>query len=189
MIVGVTGYFASGKDTVAQYLVEQKGFLHLSLSDIIRGQLRKEGREITIPALTEKGNAMRREKGPGALAEIAVAAMAPESNTVVTSIRHPAEVEALRKAGQFRLLFVDAPIEVRYRRSVARSRQGDCQSFEEFRGSEEAQRATRDSSAQRLDECREMADAVVENDSTLEALYQAIDDFVEQYFPSCAEME
>ena len=38
MIVGITGFFCAGKDTMAAML-QQKGFNHISLSDIIREEL------------------------------------------------------------------------------------------------------------------------------------------------------
>jgi len=176
MIVGVTGFFAAGKDTVADYLVERKGFAHLSLSDIIRERLRQEGREVTIENLTETGNEMRRRGGPGVLAQMAIARMGPTARAVVTSIRHPAEVEALRRRADFALLFVDAPVALRYERSAARGRPGDCQSFEEFKLAEEQQMRSEDSHAQRLEECRRMADVVLRNDATIEALHTALED-------------
>jgi len=180
MIIGVTGFFASGKDTVAEYLVARKGFEHLSLSDIIRRRLREEGREVTIATLTEMGNAIRREKGPGALGEMAASSLTPGANTVVTSIRHPAEVEALRRAGHFTMLFVDVAIELRFERSRARARPGDLARFEDFQAAETAQMASADGAAQRLAECRGLADKVIINDSTLEALYRQIDDVLSE---------
>ena len=179
-IIGVTGYFASGKDTAAEYFVSRKGFEHLSLSDMIRNRLRGEGVEITIPNLTAMGNKIRNERGPGALAEMALSAMMPGRNYAVTSIRHPAEVAALRKSGSFSLVFVDAPVEVRYLRSIARARAGDCASFEEFKAAEQAQMTSKDSNAQRLAECRDLADRIIVNDSTLEALHAHLDEIVNE---------
>ena len=40
MIIGITGSYASGKDTVASIL-QEKGFIHYSLSDILREELKK----------------------------------------------------------------------------------------------------------------------------------------------------
>ena len=39
--IGVTGTLGSGKDTLAAYLVS-KGFEHISLSDLIREELKKK---------------------------------------------------------------------------------------------------------------------------------------------------
>ncbi len=175
MIIGVTGFFAAGKDSVADYLTSRKGFIHLSLSDMIRERLRRDGTEITIPNLTAMGNQIRRDQGPGALGKLAVRAMMAGRDYVVTSIRHPAEVEALRQVDDFRMVFVDAPIRVRYERSLSRGRAGDAQTFEEFQTAEQAQMNSNDSAAQRLADCRDLADHVIINDQELTKLYEAVE--------------
>src|SRR3954467_3895344 len=96
MIVGVTGFFCAGKDTMADML-RAKGFTHISLSDIIRDELAARKLAVTVPNLTELGNELRREHGPGALAERALKRVDFGRNWVITSIRHPAEVAALRR--------------------------------------------------------------------------------------------
>jgi dephospho-CoA kinase len=181
MIVGVTGYFACGKDTVAEHLVSRRGFAHLSLSDMIRARLRERGAAITIPNLTRTGNEMRAAEGPGVLGRMAAAAMKPGADYVVTSIRHPAEVEALRAAGDFRLLFVDASIETRYRRSVVRGRAGDFESFARFKAAEESQMAAPESHAQQLARCRDLADRIVPNDGSLDELRRRVDEALDAF--------
>ena len=183
MIIGVTGFFASGKDTVADYLTERHGFAHLSLSDMIRDRLRQEGREVTIDHLTEMGNRIRRDEGAGALGQMAVDAMAPQDRYVVTSIRHPAELEALRQRPPCLMFFVDAPIALRYQRSVRRGRGDDTMTFEEFAAAEARQMSTRDSSAQNLAACKDMADHVLINDRDLDALYGQVEEWLNEFCP------
>jgi dephospho-CoA kinase len=176
MIYGVTGFFCSGKDTMAEVL-ESKGFAHISLSDMIREELRERGMEIAIPNLTEVGNELRREHGPGVLGERALARIDASRDWVITSIRHPAEVEALRKDSDFVMVFVDAPRRLRFERSLGRAREGDPDTLEEFAAQEERQMSARggDPAAQALAACREMADERIENDSTLERFKEKIE--------------
>ncbi|MBN1866156.1 AAA family ATPase [Candidatus Sumerlaeota bacterium] len=174
MIVGVTGFFCAGKDTVAEILM-RRGLAHVSLSDMIRDEIRRRGEEITIPRLTEVGNALRTDHGPGVLAERALAVLPSEGDAVVTSIRHGGEVEALRRGRpDFRMLFVDAPARVRYERSLSRRRSGDPATFEEFRDAERAQMESGDPNSQQLLRCRDMADLVVQNEGSTEDLEAAI---------------
>ena len=165
MIVGVTGFFCAGKDTFAEILIH-RGFVHVSLSDIIRDEIRRRDQEITIPRLTKVGNELRTHFGPGVLAERALAIFPESGDAVVTSIRHSGEVEILRSRQDFRMVFVDAPIRVRYERSLARRRQGDPISFEEFRNAEQAQMESGDPNSQQLVKCRDMADLVIQNEGT-----------------------
>ena len=179
MIVGVTGFFAAGKDTVAEIL-QERGFRHVSLSDIIREEIRSRGEEVTIPLLTAVGNELRAQHGPQVLAERALALLPADGDAVVTSIRHSAEVEALRGRPDFRMVFVDAPIRMRYERSRSRARGGDPVSFFEFQSAERAQMESHDPNAQQLAKCRELADAIVINDQTPVELEEKVARVVEQ---------
>lgn len=179
MIVGVTGFFAAGKDTFAEILI-QKGFKHVSLSDIIRAEIRQRGEEITIPRLTEVGNELRTGFGPQILAERALRVLPEESEAVVTSIRHGAEVEALRARKKFVMVFVDAPSSLRHQRSLARAREGDPVSHEDFEAAERRQMASDDPNAQQLARCKEMADQVIQNDGSLPDFREKIERFLKE---------
>lgn len=165
MIVGVTGFFCSGKDTMAGVL-EAKGFAHVSLSDMIREELRRRGMAISVENLTPVGNELRRDYGPGILARRALERMDYSRNWVVTSIRHPAEVEALR-AGRpdFVMVFIDASQKTRFERSRMRARPGDPETLEAFKAAERRQMSARDGdpAAQQLAACRDLADVRIAN--------------------------
>ena len=175
MIIGVTGYFASGKDTMAEVL-EAKGFAHVSLSDMIREELSARKMKITIPNLTEVGNELRRVGGPGILGERALDRLDFSRNWVVTSIRHPAEVEALRTRPDFVLVFVDAPQKVRFERSKARARKGDPKTLADFAAQEKKQLSAQggDPAAQALAACRKLADERILNSGTIEKFAEKI---------------
>ena len=66
------------------------------------------------------------------LAERVKAKLRPDQNYVIDSIRNPSEVAALRANGDFHLLRVDAPPEVRYERVVNRGGDRKPVSREEF---------------------------------------------------------
>jgi dCMP deaminase len=179
MIVGVTGFFCSGKDTLAE-LLRAKGFAHVSLSDIIRAELATRRGAITVPNLADLGNELRRLHGPGILAERALDRIDFGRNWVVTSIRHPAEVAALRRRRDFVLLFIDAPQRVRFARSLTRARPGDPATFDEFHAWEARQLDPHqgDPAAQAIAACRDLADDRLENAGDLDALRAQLDAFV-----------
>lgn len=179
MIVGITGFFCSGKDTMADIL-RAKGFAHVSLSDIIREELASRQMAVTIPNLTEVGNELRRAHEPGVLAERALQRMDFGRNWVVTSIRHPAEVAALRRRIDFVLVFLDAPQKVRFERSQARARPGDPTTLEEFIAWETRQLDPHqgDPAAQAMAACRDLADERIENATDINDLRGKADAFV-----------
>lgn len=181
MIVGVTGFFCSGKDTMAELLI-QKGFAHVSLSDMIREELGRRGRPITIDSLTEVGNELRRDHGPGVLGARAIEHIDHSRNWVVTSIRHPVEVEELRARPDFMMVFIDADQRVRFERSLARAREGDPKTFEEFAAQEARQMSPDggDPAAQALAACREMTDLTITNDGEIDEFREKIVEFLKR---------
>jgi dephospho-CoA kinase len=88
---------------------------------------------------------------------------------VVDSIRSPGEVAVLRTLKRFVLLGVDAPIALRFERSVRRGRTGDGATLDEF-AANEARENTASESGQKLNETLALADRVVRNDGSLEVL-------------------
>ena len=95
MIFGITGYYGSGKDSVARYS-ESKGFIHYSLSDEIRFELKEREIEITRDNLIKLGNELRAEIGPNVLANKIIKRLEPNQNYIITSIRNPHEAMELK---------------------------------------------------------------------------------------------
>lgn len=71
MLIGLTGYLSSGKDTVAEYLVN-KSFNHYSLSDEIRAVLKKRNILSTRDSQFKLGNELRKKYGSDYLAFVAL---------------------------------------------------------------------------------------------------------------------
>jgi dCMP deaminase len=167
IIIGLTGRNAAGKTTAGEAL-GARGFSYLSLSDVIREEAKRRDLEPLRENLTALGNELREKHGPGALAELTVARMQPDRNYAVDSIRHPAEVMALKKAGSFSLFHVFAPLEARFARSMQRGRAGDAQTLTDFIRQEEREFASSNAASQQLLETERLADRRIDNDGTLE---------------------
>jgi dCMP deaminase len=178
MVIGLTGRNASGKGEVAKYL-EKKSFYYYSLSDVIRDEVRKRGQSLTRETLINTGNELREKGGPAALAQRILTKIEEDKNYVVDSIRNPAEVEALRSAKNFKLVFVDAPIRLRFERLQTRGREGDPTAFEHFVELENREMEG-DENSQNLRKVADMADYTIFNDGTLEKLYEQVDTIFQQ---------
>ena len=170
MIIGITGTNSSGKDTVAAILKEV-GFESFSCSDAIREELKKldflESRENLIAL----GNELRETLGMGIWAKKCLRLIIRYASTkaTVSSIRHPAEIEELRKASDFVLLAVDAPPKLRYIRKQARAREGDLAPYAEFLASESKEMGGSGAN-QQIHKCMGQADYTITNDGTEEEL-------------------
>ena len=174
MILGVAGPNGAGKGEVVAWLAK-RSFTALSLSDVLRDELRAQGVEETRERMIEAGRALRALHGPGVLAERLKAKLQPDRHYVIDSIRHPAEVEALRGLGtRFRLLWVDADPALRLERLRARGRPGDPDTLERLLELEGRERGSTDPAMQQLDAVAALADVTLRNDGTLEALYEQV---------------
>lgn len=177
MLIGLTGRNAAGKGEVAKHL-QTKSFYYYSLSDAIRDEVRTRGLTITRERLIEVGNDLREHFGPSVLADRILKRVDADKNYVIDSIRNPAEVEAFRKATKnFKLLLVDAPLKVRFDRSVMRNRESDPITYDDFVELENRE-AAGDATAQNMIQVERLADEVLVNDASIEELCPKVDALV-----------
>ena len=163
MIIGLTGSYCSGKDTVADYIAAKRGFAHYSLSDVIRECMKEEGVEPTRENLIVFGTNLRVQNGNGILAKKAMSKMRDGKNYCITSIRHPDEINELRKRKDFILINVDAPQSIRFERMQKRKRAGDPETLEKFIELEKRESQS-EGPGQQLAKSAAMADVVFIND-------------------------
>lgn len=174
MIIGLTGENCAGKSTVADYL-KKKGFYYYSLSDIIREEVKAEGKAVTRENLIMKGNDLRAQFGPGILAQKVAQRVQADRNYVIDSIRNPAEVDVLRKLGRFFMFYITAPPEVRFERVRARDREEDPRTFEAFLDIEKLEMENAEKTKQNLKQTFALADKTIINDAGFSELYDAVD--------------
>ncbi|CAG0953516.1 hypothetical protein MYXO_00342 [Myxococcaceae bacterium] len=199
MILGVAGPYGAGKGEAVAFLAA-RSFYALSLSDVIRDELRERGLDETRERMIETGNALRAAGGPAVLAERLLSRMLPDRNYVIDSIRHPAEVTALRATARgFRLLWIDAAEDTRVVRLRRRGRGGDPTTLETLRALEGRELGSDDPAAQQLLAVRELADVRLRNDSGITDLHARLQEVLAQglaferpgwdeYFMSIARM-
>lgn len=179
MIIGVTGNFASGKDSVAQIL-EEMNFGHVSFSNLLREELNHRKQKITRDALRDIGNELRGKLGAEYLARKALERVKDGENYVFTSLRNPAEVKLLQQREDFILVKVIAPDAVRLKRIVSRNREEDPKTLGELRD-KEAQEKSSDPNSQQLHTVSKMVRITIVNDSSLEKLKQKTEKLVRDW--------
>ena len=178
LIVGITGTSAAGKDTAASYLVDKKGFVHFSLSDILRDEAEKRGWEQNRDNWIKLGKEIREKYGVGELSRRVIKKIKDQGldKVVVTSIRNPGEIDAFREeTDNFHLIAIDAPQRLRFERAKARGNLADEVDFQTFVRQEEKEMAT-SGPGQQLGVCMSMADFEIINDKELPDFYQQLDE-------------
>lgn len=148
-IIGVSGRDRSGKDTVAELLVEA-GYFGFSFGDYTREQARKrhagDPNPISVKNMTETSNWLRTQYGPDVILKEALRSYEKEiahgkdyKGVVLYSVRAPIEADFItKKKGE--LVWVEASDEVRLRRRLSAHREGEAQvSLEEMLAQEALQ--------------------------------------------------
>lgn len=179
MLLGITGMFASGKDTLAEFL-ENKGFVRRSLSDELRKEAQVRGIHITRENLITLGTELREQEGNAVLAKRVLAGVRDGTNYCFVSIRNPAEVEELKKHRDFYLVFLDTPIETRFERAKKRNREQEAQTLSEFKRVEAKEYSNPNSAGQQLLKVKELADFVLTNEGSTEDLFNQTEEFLDK---------
>jgi dCMP deaminase len=179
MIIGLTGKNASGKGEVAEFL-KKRSFEYHSLSDVIRDELKQQGKSVTRTNLLQTGNELRGKYGSSVLAERILKQLEPDKNYVIDSFRNPSEAEAFRIRNDFALIQVTASPEIRFKRIKERKRESDPQTYEEFLELEEKEAHSADPMVQLLDKTAAGADHKIQNNGTFEELKVGITQLVQE---------
>ena len=168
-LIGLGGTNGAGKDTVAEMLVERRGWLFVSLSDLLRIEARNRGLEPNRQSLSTISTEWRRSGGLGVLVEKALEHFEPVADQheglVVSSLRHPAEAEQIHAHGG-RVVWVDAEPRIRYGRITSRARHDEgTHSFERFVAEEQAEMAHHEGDAATLNtgDVKKIADLILMN--------------------------
>ncbi|MFZ2523314.1 MAG: AAA family ATPase [Minisyncoccia bacterium] len=176
IVLGITGQPASGKDTIADYLID-RGFTKYTMGDIIRAEMRAIGLPLDRPSMSKFIEKKKREAGLDYICKIILTKL--EDKTVVPGIRSTEEVKTFRKelGGQFTLIAVQTHIERRHKWATERNREGDQITLEQFKAQEDRERDNY-VAGQEVDRVVEMADYVIDNDGTREDLYKKVDELI-----------
>lgn len=169
-LIGLGGTNGAGKDTVAEMLVERRGWLFVSLSNLLRDEARSRGQEPGREVLREISAQWRREGGLGVLVEKAIehfeSVKDQHEGLVVSSLRHPAEAMVVHEYGG-RVVWVDADPRIRYNRITSRVRDAEsAHNFEQFMAAEQAEMAHHggDKTTLNMGDVKKLADMTLMND-------------------------
>ncbi len=148
IIFGFSGTIGSGKDTLADYLQDKYGLLHVSTGDIVRQYAMAKYGSVERPVLRTMSKELRKKYGSSVLADKSIDMYKSKSDQyqglIITGIRSIGEAEKIKELGG-KMVYVDAPVEVRYARTVARQRDAEADlTLEQYIESEQAEMVNTD---------------------------------------------
>ncbi len=178
MIIGITGTLGAGKGSVVSYL-QSKGFNSYSSSQLLGELVEKEGNPKTREFLSPMATFLQQEYPGGVVEKNYREKYVIEKPELVIfeAIHRQSEATFLKSVGGI-IIGVDADLETRYERTVARNEsEKDQVTFADFKQhslieDEGVEEKNRDNN---IREVMSAADYVIENDSTLEYLHTQIE--------------
>jgi dephospho-CoA kinase len=172
MIIIVTGWARSGKDTLAEVLEEKYKFKHYDFTrDILTEEIKKRGLEVTKDNASKVAIAMRQEtNNNGIMGKLLAEKINPKENAVVTGSRSPEELDEFKKVqSNILLIAVDADQETRFERRT----ENDSNNLQEF-----LERDRRDDQNSGMGKVVNQAKIRISNNDSLESFEKKIDDLM-----------
>lgn len=119
LVVVFVGEKLAGKEQAAQYLVKKYGFHGYHFSRILTDILRRLHLPASRMNQMHLAGALRERFGGGVLAEVIKQDIQEHGyrRVVLDGLRHPAEYDALRGLPGFVLVYLTAPLALRYQRA------------------------------------------------------------------------
>ncbi|MEI6864326.1 MAG: AAA family ATPase [Candidatus Adlerbacteria bacterium] len=180
MIIGITGTLGAGKGTAVEYLVNEKGFTHLSAREFFIEEVTRRGLPVNRDTITEVANDLRTKHGlTYAVEHLFAQAKEKGGDAVLESIRTPSEGEFLKAHGAL-LWAVDADRELRYERIVKRGSETDHVTFDEFVAHEEREMHSTDPAKQSIAQVMAMADHIFHSNGSKEELYVEVEEALQE---------
>jgi dephospho-CoA kinase len=171
-VIGLCGSIGAGKDVVSKFLKSEYGYIQITVGDVVRAFVKNKGLEPTRDNCDRISEEMRQKNGPTFWLEQCVEVIKNQEldKVVVDGVRLPSDDEILRNSFCDYILFkVDASPEVRFERLKTRARPGFPETLEKFEEHEKRQ-----NEMFKLDVTFKRAAAVIDNSTTLDALYANI---------------
>lgn len=195
-IIGLAGTNGSGKDTVGQLLSTYHNYFFVSITDVLRAELKSRHVPITRENMRKLSAEWRHDYGVGILVDRAVEkyhSLGEQYNgVVIASLRNPGEADSVHTLGGI-VLWVDADSKVRYERvqknAATRDRQGeDGKSYEQFLAEEIIEMNPplgSDSTALNMSAVKKLSDIQIDNNQQDQVhLQKAVEEALDLYSDS-----
>lgn len=175
-IIGLSGTNGAGKDTVGGLLAEKCGYLFISVTELLREEVRSRGLPVERQHLRAVSTEWRQQFGLAVLVDRAVdmfgtANKGVYTGVVIASLRNPYEADRVHELGGM-VVWVDADPHVRYERvranAAVRARGGeDDKTYEQFLAEEAAEmHGSGNAAGLDMSAVKERADVVILNDAS-----------------------
>lgn len=176
IIIGSVGEIASGKGTVAKYLLTKYHATEYRFSNILKDILDRVYLDVVRENLAKLSFGLRKYYGQDILAHALAQDIENDNSQIISvdGIRRVADLKYLKEMKNFILVYVEADLETRYERLIGRNEKQDDQTktFEEFKNDHQLETEVS------IRELKDIADVIIDNNGTVEELYTQVDNLI-----------
>lgn len=178
IILGLAGEIASGKGTIAKYIVERYHGKSYRFSTMLRDLLDRLYLEHSRENMQTMSTMIRQSFGEDIMARVMVEDIKKESTDVIAidGVRRLADIKYLRHLPGFKLAFIEADMKRRYERIVQRGENPD----DKEKTLEEFEREHKQESELQIKDLRKNADLIINNDGSQEDVYAQVDKMMKE---------
>lgn len=175
-VIGLVGRIGAGKDEAAKYLSGKLGWPIFQISSPLKEEVAKRSLEPNRENIQKIGVEFAQKYGDGYLAQLAIDSF--EKNGIVSGPRQLGQIRYFNDNCRFILIFIDADDETRYARVKDRTLVHEARTLEDFIRDEREKDVI--GPVQRLEDCIELANYKVRNNSTLNDLSDELDEVLKK---------
>lgn len=176
LILGLAGEIASGKGTVAKYVIEKYNGSSHRFSTMLRDVANRMYLENNRENLQKISTIFRENFYDDILSQVISRDVENDAHEIMTvdGVRRFPDIEHLRKIPGFKLIYIETSMENRYDRIVKRGENTDDSSktFEDFKKDHERE------AEQMIKDLKKGADFVIDNNGSFEDLHKQIDNII-----------
>jgi len=178
IILGFVGEIASGKGTATEYLKKKYSAPVYRFSTMLRDVLQRLHLEINRDNLQEISKLLRAKFGQDLMAKVVAKDVEKDSAPAIAidGVRRIADIKYLKELPGFHLVYLTADEKIRYDRLVKRGENTDDKekTFAQFQKDQQAE------AEQEILATAKTAEFTINNNGTIEKLYQQIDDIIKK---------
>lgn len=178
IILGIAGEIASGKGTVAKHIEEKHSGSSHRFSTALRDVARRMHLEESRENLQKISTIFRENFNDNILSEVICQDVAEDTKQIIVidGVRRMADIDRLKSLAGFKLVFIDANVDIRYQRIINRRENSDDEqkTYAEFVADHE-----REAESQ-VEDLKNYADFVVDNEGTFLELYHQVDKIISE---------
>lgn len=171
----MVGRIGAGKDEAAKYLSKRLDWPIFQISAPLKEEVKKRNIELSRENIQRVGVEFAQKYGDGYLAELAIKSF--EENGIVSGPRQLGQIQYFKNNCRFILIFVDADDEIRFSRVQSRNSVKEAHTLERFIKDEQEKDVL--GPVQRLEDCIELADYKVTNNTSLDKLANQLEKVIE----------